>query len=293
MRFGNLDSRLALIVGGEAVDIRDGSDGQLPSEPLSALEIWDDVVAWAESYDGPTSPLDLSKLGAPVPNPRQVFALGLNYVDHAREGGVPIPDHPVVFTKFPACIAPAGRSVVLPSANVDWEIELVAIIGRRAHHVSEADAWNVIAGLTVGQDLSERVIQNRKPAPQFSLGKSFPGFGPIGPLMVTPDEFADRDDLELVCTLNGEEVQHGRTRDLIFSVPAVIATISAIVPMLPGDLIFTGTPAGVGMARQPPRFLRAGDELNSTIEGIGTIYSRFVDPSSEPTPQLQISQAAR
>ena len=142
--------------------------------------------------------------------------------------------------------------------------------------MSEADALDYVAGYAVGQDISERILQSAATPPQFSLGKSLPGFGPIGPWLVTLDEFADPNDLELGCAVNGEQMQHGRTSDLIFSVPALVAKLSATLPLLPGDVIFTGTPAGVGLGRTPQRWLAPGDELVSRIEGIGELRHRFV-----------------
>ncbi len=147
--------------------------------------------------------------------------------------------------------------------------------GRRAEHVAEADAWSHVAGLAVGQDISERVSQLAGPAPQFSLGKSYPGFAPVGPWLTTPDELENPDDLELRATVNCEEVQKSRTSELIFSVPELIARLSAVVPLLPGDLLFTGTPPGVGLGRSPQRRLAPGDEPVSTIESIGELRQRF------------------
>src|SRR5206468_326147 len=141
--------------------------------------------------DGERRPVDHLQLGPPVPRPRQVFGVGMNYRTHAAEAGVEIPEFPAVFTKFPTSIAAPHCAVALPSDRVDWEVELVVVIGRPTRRVAEADAWDYVAGLTVGQDLSERTVQLRPPVPQFSLGKSFPGFGPIGPHIVTPDEFGD------------------------------------------------------------------------------------------------------
>jgi 2-keto-4-pentenoate hydratase/2-oxohepta-3-ene-1,7-dioic acid hydratase in catechol pathway len=143
--------------------------------------------------------------------------------------------------------------------------------------VTESAAWSYVAGLTAGQDLSEREMQVAPPMPQqFSLAKSFAGFTPIGPQLVTPDEFPDPDDLEIGCTLSGEQMQKARTSDLIFSIPQVIAHLSAVLPLLPGDLIFTGTPSGIGMARNPRRFLRPGDELLTSAEGIGQMRHHFI-----------------
>lgn len=193
---------------------------------------------------------------------------------------------PPVFTKYVTSITGPVTEVALPpGGHTDWEVELVAVIGRRAEAVSEADAWSHVAGLAAGQDISERVVQLAGPAPQFSLGKSYPGFAPIGPWLVTPDEFDNPDDLELRCAINGKEVQKGRTRDLIFSVPALIAGLSAVLPLLPGDVIFTGTPAGVGLGRDPQRWLAAGDELVSTIEASAS-YARPSWPDSRPDGQI-------
>jgi 2-keto-4-pentenoate hydratase/2-oxohepta-3-ene-1,7-dioic acid hydratase in catechol pathway len=165
----------------------------------------------------------------------------------------------MVFTKFASCLAGPYTEVTLPAGgHTDWEVELVAIIGRTASRVDPAGAWDYVAGLTVGQDLSERVLQLAGTPPQFSLGKSYPGFGPTGPWLVTVDEFEDTGDLALGCSVNGEPVQEGRTSDLIFSVPELIAQVSAVLPLLPGDVIFTGTPSGVGFAMSGHRGLLRG-----------------------------------
>jgi 2-keto-4-pentenoate hydratase/2-oxohepta-3-ene-1,7-dioic acid hydratase in catechol pathway len=211
-----------------------------------------------------------------------VFAIGMNYAAHAAEAGVDPPDFPPTFTKFPTCLTGPDATVELPTNFVDWEVELVVVIASTAFEVAAGRGWSHVAGLTVGQDLSERMVQLRPPAPQFSLGKSFPGFGPIGPWVITPDAIgADPDDLAIGCTVNGEEMQKSRTSDLIFGVDALIHHLSSITPLLPGDLIFTGTPSGVGGARNPQRFLGPGDELISTIEGVGTIRTHLVQRSAQ------------
>jgi 2-keto-4-pentenoate hydratase/2-oxohepta-3-ene-1,7-dioic acid hydratase in catechol pathway len=214
-------------------------------------------------------------LQAPVPRPRQVFALGLNYKLHADEAGLELPPMPLVFTKFPSCLTGPEATVAVTTPKVDWEVELVVVIGKRAQHVTRVDAWRHVAGLTIGQDISARDIQSIGSPAQFSLGKSFPGFGPTGPWLVTPDALPDRDDLAIECRVNGERMQSDRTSSMLFSVPETVARLSAICPLLPGDLIFTGTPAGVGNRMDPPRYLQPGDELVSTIEGIGSITTRF------------------
>ncbi|MFG2435826.1 fumarylacetoacetate hydrolase family protein [Streptomyces sp. NPDC048508] len=279
MRIANLSGRLVLIVDGLAVDVEDASGGRFTADPQAVYERWEEFRRWAAQARLPEgSPVDPVLLGAPAPAPRQIVAAGLNYRDHAAESGFALPENmPPVFTKFATSLTGPVTEVTLPpGGHTDWEIELVAVIGIRAHRISADSAWEHVAGLTVGQDLSERITQLEGPSPQFSLGKSFPGFAPIGPWLVTPDAFDDPDDLGLRCTVNGEEVQKGRTSDLIFSVPELLARLSSVIPLLPGDLVFTGTPAGVGLGRNPQRFLAPGDDLVSTIEGIGELRQHFL-----------------
>lgn len=281
MRVANLHGRLALVTadGARALDVQGASGGRFDSSPQRIYEEWAEFVSWADRMDlAAAEPFSPSELGAPAPAPRQVFAIGLNYRAHAAESHFDVPDEPtVMFTKWPSCITGPVTTVELPpGGHTDWEVELVVVIGRSAHRVTQNQAWDHVAGLTVGQDLSERITQTSGPSPQFSLGKSLPGFGPTGPWLVTPDEFDNPDDLELGCTIDGEQMQKGRTRDLVFSVPALISRLSHKLPLLPGDLLFTGTPAGVGLGRTPPRYLVPGEELVSYVRGIGELRQRFV-----------------
>jgi 2-keto-4-pentenoate hydratase/2-oxohepta-3-ene-1,7-dioic acid hydratase in catechol pathway len=280
MRLGTVDGRLALVdrEGTATLDVHRASAGRFGPDPLDALERWGEFTEWAA---GAPAPEDEGELGPPVPNPRQVFALALNYPPHAAEAGYQPPSEPLVFTKFPSCLTGPEAVVTLPSDRVDWEVELVAVIGRRAHRVPEERAWAHVAGLTVGQDLSERRVQLAGSPPQFSLGKSYPGFGPIGPSLVTLDELADPDDLEISCAVSGTTVQHARTSQMTFSVPSIVARLSAVCPLLPGDLIFTGTPAGVGNRMKPPRYLTPGDVLTSRIDGIGEIRTHCTADGSD------------
>jgi 2,4-didehydro-3-deoxy-L-rhamnonate hydrolase len=278
MRLGSLDSRPVLITDTGSVDVEQASDGRFTTDFAAIYERWDEFRAWERhgEFAVAAQRFDESALGNPVPAPRQIFAIGLNYADHARESRLDVPTVPPVFTKFASSLTGPHGDILLPAGHVDWEIELVAVIGRRGHRVPQVDGWDYVAGLSVGQDISERVLQLAGSPPQFSLGKSFPGFAPIGPVLVTPDELVDRDDLELGCSVNGEQVQKGRTSEMVFSVPELISRLSAVTPLLPGDVIFSGTPAGVGVGRNPQRFLAAGDELYSYIVGIGEMHHRFV-----------------
>jgi 2-keto-4-pentenoate hydratase/2-oxohepta-3-ene-1,7-dioic acid hydratase in catechol pathway len=273
MRLANSSGRLALVRRDGLIDVERASQGRFGADPQAVYDRWDEFRAWGAEGDG--EPLDAAALETPVPRPRQVFALGLNYAMHAHEAGHELPPMPLVFTKFPSCLTGPDAVVTVATERVDWEVELVVVVGRAAHRVDAADAWDHVAGLTVGQDISARDVQMTGSPPQFSLGKSFPGFGPIGPWVVTPDELDDPDDLAIGCAVNGEQVQSDRTSSMLFSVPETIARLSAICPLAPGDLIFTGTPAGVGNRMDPPRYLRPGDELVSSIEGIGTLTTRF------------------
>jgi 2,4-didehydro-3-deoxy-L-rhamnonate hydrolase len=278
MRIANVAGRATLIdAAGVGLDIEKASDGRFPSHPQALFEQWDALRDWEGRVDGGGDvAVDPAHLGAPTPAPRQVFAIGLNYAEHAEESKMGRPDAPPVFTKFPTSIAGPNATVRLPSNTVDWEVELVVAVGRGGVRIAESDAWSHVAGLMVGQDLSERVVQLAGPAPQFSLGKSYPGFSPLGPAVVTIDEVDDPEDLELGCALDGEVLQRGRTSQMIFGVGELIARISAVCPLLPGDVIFTGTPSGVGGARTPARYLPPDSTLISYVAGVGELHNRFV-----------------
>ncbi|MFG1922201.1 fumarylacetoacetate hydrolase family protein [Cryptosporangium sp. NPDC048952] len=263
--------------GANCVDVAKASDGAFGPDPRAVYWAWDAFSAWAACVQDFGEPLLIEELGPPSPDPRQVFAIGLNYRDHVLESGLQIPASPSVFTKFTGSFAGPVGDLVLPAGTVDWEAELVVIIGREADRVAAGDGWSHVAGLTVGQDYSERALQLAGSPPQFSLGKSYRGFAPQGPWLVTPDELPS--SLTITCTINGETVQHGDTSQLIFGIPELVERLSAVVPLYPGDVIFTGTPAGVGGTRTPPRFLRPGDVVETTIEGIGTMRQRCVEPS--------------
>lgn len=275
MKIANHAARAALVLDDEIADIATATDGRFGPDPMGIYDRWDEFVDAASSITTGTGPLDVSALGCPVPAPRQVFAIGLNYRKHAEESGMQVPEFPATFTKYPASLAGPFDDIEIVGDSVDWEVELVAVVGRRADRVDEADGWSYIAGLTVGQDISDRKLQFAA-GMQFSLGKSRRGYGPMGPWLVTLDDVADPDDLALGCSVDGETVQDDRSSDLIFGVPKLVAELSSVLPLLPGDVIFTGTPAGVGMARTPPRSLQPGNVLETWVDGIGTIRNRCV-----------------
>lgn len=275
MRLANRDGRAVIISpdGTSLTDVERASGGRFGPGLPEVYDRWTEFTEWAEgaTLDGEREPVTISDLGAPSPAPRQIFAIGLNYRDHADEAGLDHPAVPPTFTKWVGSFAGPEGALRLPAATVDWEAELVVVIGRRADRVAASDAWQHVAGLAVGQDYSERALQLTGPAPQFSLGKSYPGFAPQGPWLSTLDEVEDPDDLPIECSINGETVQKSSTAKLIFSVPQIVEHLSAVVPLLPGDVIFTGTPAGVGGARKPPRFLADGDVVETTIAGLGSL----------------------
>lgn len=276
MRCASLGGRLVLVGPQDvALDVERASAGRFGPDPQAVYERWDEFRDWAAgaSFAG-AAPVRPADLGAPVPRPPQVFAVGLNYV---LDGAPPAPGTvPPVFTKFPASLTGPWAQVPHPGGDVDWEVELVVVVGRGGHRIPAHDAWAHVAGVTAGQDLSERRTQNAGPVPQFSLGKSFPGFGPVGPWVVTPDELDDPDDLGLECWVDGELVQKARTSEMLLSVPQLLEYLSGITPLLAGDLVFTGTPAGVGERQDPPRFLRVGDVVLTRISGIGELRTEIV-----------------
>lgn len=274
MRFAVLDGRAALVVDGGSVDVETASGGVFSSDAAAILGRWAEFTVWAAAGvpDAPRHAVtEQTVFGAPSPRPSQVFGIGVNYADHAAEADMAVPTAPMVFTKFATCVTGMSAPLRVDRPSVDWEVELVVVIGAPCRDVAAADAWGHVAGVTVGQDISDRELQFAGPSPQFNLGKSLRGYGPIGPWLVTPDELPDRDDLAISCTLDGATVQQSRTKHLIHPVPELIAYLSALVDLNPGDLIFTGTPAGVGFGRTPPVYLRPGQELVGTIEGIGDL----------------------
>jgi 2-keto-4-pentenoate hydratase/2-oxohepta-3-ene-1,7-dioic acid hydratase in catechol pathway len=221
------------------------------------------------------------RLRAPVPSPGKVICIGLNYRDHARESGMEPPPEPVVFNKFPQSVIGPEEPVRLPTVcrEVDYEAELVVVIGRRGKHIRREEAEKHVAGYMNGNDVSSRDWQIHKPGKQWLLGKTPDTFAPTGPWLVTADEIADSKSLAIALRLNGQTMQNSNTRELIFGVDELIAYVSQLVTLEAGDLIFTGTPPGVGMARKPPVFLKAGDVCEVEVAGLGVLPNPVVADS--------------
>lgn len=232
------------------------------------------VTAAREAIErGDPIPPDQVRVLAPVPDPQKIICVGLNYADHAAESGAQVGEEPVIFNKFPTALAAHGDTIRLPKvgADVDFEAELVAVIGVGGKNISREAALDHVAGYACGHDVSARDWQKDKPGGQWLLGKSFDGFAPLGPHLVTADEVGDPHTLDVRLRLNGQVMQESNTEQLIFSVDVLVAYISQVCTLLPGDLIFTGTPSGVGMGRTPPVFLKAGDEVEVEIDKLGCL----------------------
>jgi 2,4-diketo-3-deoxy-L-fuconate hydrolase len=274
-RLSSVNERAVLINGDGVYDLERHSNGRFPPDPMQAIARHAELHGVAAALGStPDAKLRDVELGVCVPRPQKVFGIGLNYRAHAEESRMEIPRTPLVFTKFPSCLNGPTGDVVIFGPTTDWEAELVVVIGRRGRDVAREDAWQAVAGLTCGQDVSERMTQFATKPPHFDLAKSFDTFGPIGPAVVSLDQFANPDDLGLTCDVNGTRRQDARTSDLIFDVPALISYLSSICTLEPGDLIFTGTPSGIGATTQT--FLKPGDTITTTIEGIGTMVNRCV-----------------
>jgi 2-keto-4-pentenoate hydratase/2-oxohepta-3-ene-1,7-dioic acid hydratase in catechol pathway len=268
-RFASLRGRSQLVVGDgtRSVDLEKASGGRLPADPISAFARWGEVRDFAATVTDPGVPFALADLDAPSPRPPQMFGIGLNYRSHAEESKMDIPTSPLTFTKFPSSAAGPAARIPVVGGMTDWEVELVVVIAAGGRDIAESAAWDRVAGVCIGQDISDRALQFATKPPQFNLGKSRRNFSPFGPWIVDAAGLADRDALRIAMTLDGEPMQSACTDDLIFSVPAIVSYLSGIVELLPGDVIFTGTPGGVGVGMKPPRFLAPGNTIVSTLVG--------------------------
>jgi 2-keto-4-pentenoate hydratase/2-oxohepta-3-ene-1,7-dioic acid hydratase in catechol pathway len=219
-----------------------------------------------------------TRLHAPVHDPRKIICIGLNYRDHAAESGAAIPREPILFSKYPTALIGHEEAIVLPavSQEVDFEAELVIVVGKRGRHIAAASTLEYVAGYTVGHDVSARDWQLKKDGKQWMVGKTFDTFAPVGPVLVTADEVPDPHNLGIRLRVNGQTMQDSSTKQLIFGVADLIAYLSQVFTLEPGDLIFTGTPPGVGFARKPPVFLKGGDVVEVEIDGLGVLRNPVV-----------------
>lgn len=279
-RLASVGGRAHLVMGEDnrLVDIEHASSGTLPSDPMACFARWDEIRALAGSIvvESHAPRAILETLDCPVPQPRQLFAVGINYRKHAEEMGSTLPDSPLTFAKFQSALNSPAGDIPIVGDMCDYESELVIVISVGGRDIAESAAWNHIAGLCVGQDISDRKLQNSGVPPQFSLGKSRRGFAPVGPWVSDVRDHPKRDDLLIGCTVNGEVRQNSSTNDLVFDISQLVAYLSTICELYSGDLIFTGTPSGVGHGRKPPVYLRPGDVIVTSLEGVGILRNRCV-----------------
>ena len=270
---------------GEYVDVN-AADPEAPASVRGLLErgsaaqqrAWEALERGTKRYNPATA-----SLLAPVPDPRKIICLGLNYRDHAAESGMDIPTEPILFSKYPSALIGDQGAIVLPAVSdqVDYEAELVIVVGRTGRHIPRGQAMEYVAGYTVGHDVSARDWQLNKPGKQWMVGKTFDTFAPVGPELVTRDEVPDPHALGIRLRLNGQTMQDSSTSQLIFRIDETIAYLSKIFTLEPGDLIFTGTPPGVGMARKPPVWLKPGDVVEVEIDRLGTLRNTVkADPAA-------------
>ena len=274
-KLGSINKKAVLISDNSYFDIETISNGEVSSNSIEALASSDKLSILSSKLNEfePSGSLNDIDLDPPV-IPRNVFAVGLNYKKHAEEANLELPPFPMIFTKHSTCISGPKSDICMKSDMVDYEAELVFVIGKGGKDISKEDAWNHVAGLCVGQDISDRPVQFHATPPQFNLGKSFDTFGPIGPYIVSTDLFDNKESLKLQCWVNDELRQETLTDDLIFDIPYLVSYISEFITLNTGDVIFTGTPEGVGATQG--KFLKDGDILKTTIEGIGTLENKCI-----------------
>lgn len=274
-------ARLGARIGDQVVALEDVLPG-LPQDlnaAIGALDLPNSAPALAAKLEGaPKRPLAGLTLLPVVPRPGKILCIGLNYVEHAKEGNNPIPDYPAVFLRGPSSLAAPGGALLRPrvSQKFDYEAELAIVIGRRARHLTEADALSCVAGYTCMNEGSVRDYQRK--STQWSMGKNFDRTGGLGPEIVTPDELPQGPNaLRITSRINGRTLQDSNTSDMIFSVPRILAILTEVMTLEPGDVIATGTPSGVGYPRQPPVFMTPGDNVEIEIEGIGILANSVED----------------
>ena len=275
-KLGTVGGKAVLIKDDHYFDVASLSNGAISSDSVEALKFQSELSELYDTLSGENATGNLSEieLGNPVPKSPNCYAVGLNYRKHAEESGMDIPEVPMIFTKHTSCFVGPKANVEMRSDYVDWEVELVVVIGKEGKNISKENALEHVAGLCVGQDISDRPTQFATTPAMFNLGKSFDTYGPMGPALVSLDLLKNCENLDIECKLNGETVQKSNTSDLIFNVSSIISYLSEIVSLSIGDTIWTGTPSGVGIASG--KFLKDGDVLTSSIEGLGSMENKCV-----------------
>ena len=273
-KLANIEGRAALVEGENYYDLETLSSGKFDKDTSNALNNLNGLSELSKdlSKSEPTGLLRNVRIDAPISAPKNCFAVGLNYKNHAEEAGMDIPAVPMIFTKHTTCLVGPNATIEMRSDHVDYEAELVVVIGSTGKDIQKDKAWDHVAGLCVGQDISDRTVQFSSKPPQFNLGKSFDTFGPMGPYLISPDLLEDKDSLQIECKVNEEIRQKDNTNDLIFNIPSIISYLSEILTLNTGDVIFTGTPGGVGVMEG--KFLKEGDVLRTSIEGIGVLENK-------------------
>jgi len=278
--FRDGEARLGAETAAGFVDLR-AVDPTLPGSLLELLRGGDEALAKARRAAASASaeqarPRAGVTLLPPIPNPSKIVCVGLNYRDHAAEVKMPLPEYVTIFAKWPNTLIGDGASIVIPteSHRVDYEAELAFVIGKRANHVTEANAYDVVAGYTCFNDVSVRDYQSR--TSQWTMGKVFDTHGPCGPVLVTRDELPDPGNLRIRTIIDGETLQDSSTSEMVFSVPRLVAELSAVMTLEPGDIVATGTPAGVGTSRTPRRWIKPGERVRIEIEKIGALENPAV-----------------
>jgi len=283
MRIANLAGRATIVTDEGLIDLATSSLGAFSASIDKCLTQLTRIQSWFENASPAitdmTTPRELlgdARLGPVVTRPQQVFAVALNYRRHAEEMNLTLPKVPMIFTKFVSSLCGPNDEVPIPSETTDFEAELVVVIAKGARDVSVEDALAHVAGYCVGQDFSERTLQMQGSPAQFSIGKSFRNFTPIGPWLTTADEIADPNALGIRCAVNETEYQNSSTADMVFNVAEIVSYLSGVVELRTGDIIFTGSPHGVGHGRTPPVFLRPGDRIVTSIDHLGRIENLAV-----------------
>jgi 2,4-diketo-3-deoxy-L-fuconate hydrolase len=278
IRFGEAGKEKPGVItaAGKRIDVsafvQDYDEAFFAGDGLSKLEEW-----LEQNIDSAPGVSDSDRLGAPIHKPGKIICIGLNYSDHARESNMEVPKEPIIFFKASSAVCGPNDNIIIPkgSEKTDWEVELAVVIGKKASYVSEADALNYVAGYMLHNDYSERAFQLERSG-QWVKGKSCDTFAPLGPFMATRDEIKDVNNLRLWLKVNDKMMQDGSTANLVFGIPFLVSYLSQFMSLLPGDVISTGTPAGVGLGFKPPVYLKAGDRVELGIEGLGSASQQLV-----------------